>query len=290
MKVTCYVLGEKGYSALKALQGDSRAVIDTVVIGTDPALKDDHSKKIEAYCEASHLNATYDDVPKDSSNVLIAMGWRRLIHPLPHQQLIVLHDSLLPKYRGFNPLVTALIEGDTEIGVTAILGAEAYDTGAIIAVEKISVTYPITIAEAIHKISQCYGTLLQHVLEKVLADELRAVPQEETEASYSLWRDEKDYFVQWDWPAAKIQRMIDAVGPPYDGAKTWANGKQIRLIQATVVADVSIVNRDIGKVLFKDNGKPVVVCGEGLLRLDQIAHMDFEPLVFETLFRIRFGT
>ncbi|MAP54803.1 formyltransferase family protein [Altibacter sp.] len=289
MKVTCYVVGEKGYSALQALQGACRNVIDTVVIGTDSGVKDDYSKKIEAYCKASDFNATYNDAPTEASNVLIAMGWRRLIHPLPGQQLIVLHDSLLPKYRGFNPLVTALIEGDTEIGVTALLGEEAYDTGAIIDVERITITYPITIAEAISRISSCYGTLLQRVLEKVLVDDLKAVPQDESEASYSLWRDAKDYFVSWDWPAPKIGRMIDAVGSPYDGAKTWADGKQIRIMKATAIDDVPVVNRDIGKVLFKHDGKPVVVCGEGLLRLDEMATMDFKPIAFDTTFRIRFG-
>ena len=49
----------------------------------------------------------------------IAIGWRRLISGI-EGRLIVLRDSLLPKYRGFAPTVAQLLAGESEIGVTAL--------------------------------------------------------------------------------------------------------------------------------------------------------------------------
>ena len=59
-----------------------------------------------------------------------AIGWKWIIDNT--SQLIVLHDSLLPKYRGFSPLVNSLINGDTLTGVTALFASSEYDKGEII--------------------------------------------------------------------------------------------------------------------------------------------------------------
>ena len=51
----------------------------------------------------------------------------------------------------------------------------------------------------------------------------RAPPQKkqnEKEASYSLWRDEEDYFINWSLGAKTIERTINATGFPYSGART----------------------------------------------------------------------
>ena len=51
--------------------------------------------------------------------IMIAAGWRWLLPST--EKLIVLHDSLLPRYRGFNPLVSQLIDKEERLGVTAVL-------------------------------------------------------------------------------------------------------------------------------------------------------------------------
>jgi methionyl-tRNA formyltransferase len=61
----------------------------------------------------------------------MAVSWRWLIDH-PAEQLIVFHDSLLPRYRGFEPLVTSLVNGETRIGVAALFGASEFDTGDVI--------------------------------------------------------------------------------------------------------------------------------------------------------------
>ena len=86
----------------------------------------------------------------------IAIAWRWLIPIETHNTLIILHDSLLPKYRGFAPLVNMLINHEPSIGVTALFANEEFDRGDIICQKSDSVVYPIRIDEAIEKVSKLY--------------------------------------------------------------------------------------------------------------------------------------
>jgi len=288
MKIAVYASGEKALLSLESLTDELVNAIGIVIIGTDPKVQHDFSDEIRAFCEKRDLRHSFDDTILDGIEALIAIGWRRLIQKNPNQQLIVLHDSILPRYRGFNPLVTALINGDTEIGVTALFGEESYDTGSIIGVETIKISYPIRITEAIKKISGCYALLLRRVVKGLIDDTLTAVPQDHQKATYSLWRDREDYFIDWNSSSEKILRKIHAVGFPYDGAKFRLKDQIYTITEATVIPDVVVENRDVGKVIFKKDGNPVVVCGKGLLRLDTVVDKDGNPERFENKFRLRF--
>ena len=288
MKIALYVLGEKGYRAIASIPQKYLAIIERIVIGKDNKVKNDFSEDIIKICQEKMISHTFDDVIRVEYEFIITIGWRKLLSIQKKQTLIVLHDSILPRYRGFNPLVTSLINGDSEIGVTAVFGAEAYDTGAIIDVEKISIEYPITIAKAISKISVCYAKLLNRIFKKIEEDSLLSIPQNQRDATYSLWRDNEDYRIDWGWNAEKIKRMVDAVGYPYNGAKTTMNESEYTIVKAITIPDVTIENRDVGKVLFKEEGKLVVVCGQGLLRLDQVLNENGNLETFEHKFRLRF--
>jgi methionyl-tRNA formyltransferase len=85
-----------------------------------------------------------------------------------------------------------------------------------------------------------------------------------------LWRDDEDYLVDWSWPAERIRRFVDAVGAPYKGAASIVDGKMLRLLKAEALPDVAVANRTVGKVIFVRNGRPVVTCGSGLLRVDEL--------------------
>ena len=139
---------------------------------------------------------------------------------MPSVQLIVFHDSLLPRYRGFNPLVSCLINGERHIGVTALLASSEYDRGNIISRSYTEINYPIKIQNAIELILRNYRELALTVSEMIERREvITGQPQNEQEASFSLWRDEEDYRIDWSQPAEDIKRFIDAVGYPYKGAQ-----------------------------------------------------------------------
>jgi methionyl-tRNA formyltransferase len=289
-KIVFYLLNEKGYYVLKNyLQDFDSNSIEYVVLAKDNAIKNDFYNEIKEIC-ISYSIKWFDqkDIIPNFLDYKFAIGWRWIIKDTTN--LIVLHDSILPKYRGFAPLVNMLINGENELGVTALFASDDYDKGKIIVQEKVKVTYPMKIQDAINIISPLYYKLISMISKTILSGkELSANVQSENNATYSLWRDEKDYYIDWNKNSQKIIRMIDATGYPYAGAHTTLNGEVIILDNAVDFDDLKIENRDEGKIIFFDEGYPVVVCGEGLIKITEARYLDGKSIFPFKKFRSRFG-
>jgi len=290
--ITLFLMTEKGYEFLKETATKYKSLFNRVVVGNDKSIQKDFEDEIINFCVKENIDCVKKaDFKEVSSEYVIAISWRWLIKH-PSEKLIVFHDSLLPKYRGFAPLVNALINGEKEMGVTAIFGATDFDTGDIITQSKSKIFYPTTIAEAIRLNNKNYLSCAEQVLDKLLSGaEIKATKQVESEASYSVWRDEDDYKIDWSKSSSDIRRLIDAVGFPYKGASTFFDGKLLRILKAEEYVDVSIENRHYGKVLFVSEGKPVAICGKGMLKITEAyIEEDAQKIPFFPLskFRMRF--
>ncbi len=270
MNVTLYLMTQKGFAVLEALVTNNfQEIISKVIIGRDKNIENDYAEKIIALCKSNHIKYhEKNEHYKVISNFSIAVSWRWLISDNT-SRLIVLHDSLLPKYRGFSPLVNMLINEEKEIGVSALFASEKYDQGDIIAQSSTMIEYPIKISKAIELILDNYIELILNIFKSITKNEkIIAHQQNEKLASYSLWRDQHDYMINWNQSASFILNFINAVSSPYDGASTYINGIQkIRVLEAELEKDVSIENRDVGKVIFIEEKYPVIVCKTGLIKL-----------------------
>lgn len=289
-QITLFLMTEKGYRVLQHIVTHLNKTVIALVVGApDEHLTNDYFAEIQALC-------TQENIPfqprTTSRSVLpryaLAVSWRWLITDV--HSLIVLHDSLLPRYRGFAPLVSCLLNGEPEIGVTALYATAEFDRGPVLAQAARPVQYPITIAGAIDLTVACYLELVTRLWPGLCAGALPpGTPQLESAATYSLWRDEEDYRIDWGRDSTYLRRFVDALGPPYRGASTLLGGQRHRVLAAEAEPDVVIENRAPGKVLFVRAGQPVVVCGTGLLRLTALrtdAGGDALPL---RQFRSRFG-
>ena len=289
--LTIFAMTEKGLAFTEQATSKFKDIISLVVIGQDSAVANDYSEQIAETCKAAGVEFIFKkDHSQVTSEYVIAISWRWLIKH-PTDKLIVFHDSLLPRYRGFAPLVNALINGEKEVGVTALFGASEYDRGDIIQQASTTLQYPITIAEAITAINACYLECGMAVLSTLASgNKPTASAQDHSLATYSLWRDDDDYQIDWSLPASTIRRTIDALSTPYRGAFCRINGTPARILAAEEVEDVTIENRDIGKVIFIEDGLPVIVCGTGLLKVlkchDDNTSEDLLPLA---RFRSRFS-
>ncbi|WP_394153242.1 methionyl-tRNA formyltransferase [Vibrio maritimus] len=267
-----YLLGEKGFTALSHfIQQFGATSVAFVVVGRDQNVQDDYSQQVIQLC-SEHTIEFFErsDLKEVTADIYFAIGWRWI---LPTDRLVVFHDSLLPKYRGFAPLVNMLINGESEIGVTALKAVEEYDKGNILNRLTLSVSYPLKISDAISAISRLYCESLCMVFKELVeGSELLGTPQNESDASYSLWRDEEDYRINWHLSAERIVRMVDALGAPYMGAQTKCGDTELIIDEAEVWPDVDVEDREqhVGKIIFKDSNEPIVVCGTGLVKINQI--------------------
>ena len=266
--LTLFLMTEKGYRVLQYIVAHLDSSVVALVVGApDLNLAQDFFIEIRDLCAQAGIPFQRRDAPRASPTAYaLAVSWRWLITDAG--TLIVLHDSLLPRYRGFAPLVSCLINGEPAVGVTALYATAEFDQGPILGQASRPVQYPLRIAEAVQLAVACYLELITQLWPGLRAGQLPAgTPQREADATYSLWRDEQDYRIDWRADGATIRRFVDALGWPYQGASTLLNGQLHRVLAVEPEPDVRIENRTPGKVLFVRAGQPVVVCGTGLLRL-----------------------
>lgn len=267
--LTLFLMTKRGYSLLCDIVERFGHLFEEIVIARDRQLDDDCFDAIASLCRSHGIRwcdrSAY--IGAVTTPYALAVGWRWMID---HQgtQLVVFHDSLLPRYRGFNPLVSCLINGERQIGVTALLGGARYDAGDVLAQSASPIDYPMKIADAIERIRTDYKVTATEVLQRIERQErLMGQPQQDAAATYSLWRDEDDYRIPWERSATWIVRFVDAVGSPYKGASSLVDGVLARIDDAVALSDVRIENRAPGKVIWMEGTSPVVVCGAGLLKI-----------------------
>ncbi|WP_151948893.1 formyltransferase family protein [Aliarcobacter butzleri] len=292
-KIAFYIMNSKGYFVFeKFINKFGSDSISYVVSSEDKNIQKDFFVEIKELAKKEKIKffERFEDIAnieKDFSGYKFTIGWRWLIKD--ERNLIVFHDSLLPKYRGFAPLVNCLVNNENQIGVTALFASSEYDRGDIIAQRSLEINYPIKINKAIQNIEPLYFELVDEIYLKIQkCYELKAIKQDENKATYSLWLDSEDYFIDWSWSAQDIKRFVDAVGYPYDNAKAYLNGEIVKFVDIEIVKDVVVENRvrHIGKVIFIKNGMPLIVCSDGIIGLKDIRSIDGSKLLIN--FRSKF--
>lgn len=200
------------------------------------------------------------------NNLLVTVGWQYLVGN--SRKLVVMHDSLLPRFRGFAPTVTALICGESELGVTALLASAEMDSGPILAQHSVSIDEFITIERAFEALTLCYVRCLTEVLSMSHELSSRAKSQDASKATYSIWRDDDDFQIRWSKSAEDIVRLVNAVGYPYAGAKTSLSNRELAVSKAELLKDLYFEDRQPGKIWQRhDFHSADVVCGTGVVRI-----------------------
>jgi len=260
-----YLRGSKGLAALEEVVRLKWSV-DSVFLEEDTGLTNDPIAQMGEIVETLGIKPENSGSPMRHSNVALAVGWKRMIEH-EYSNLFVIHDSLLPKYRGWNPLVTALQNGDNLIGVTLFLASKEVDCGPIVAQEEIEISYPIKLERAIALIESRIKLLIPQLDTYLSSDVKLLKPQLEQFATYSLWRDDEDFQIDWSLDSKAIENFVNSVSFPYAGASTFLKGERLRIFDVKQAPDISIANRTPGKVIKVDTESFTVVCGKGLLEI-----------------------
>lgn len=205
-------------------------------------------------------------IEEDGVDVLMYAGWQYMTGVGTTTPTVVLHDSLLPHLRGFNPTVTALIEGDSHLGVTAFIPTGDVDAGPIISQHAVQITHPVAIAEALELIRPCYLATALDAIRAVRDSSPTVHEQDHSLATYSIWRDDADYRIDLAQDSDRVVRTVLALGDPYMGAYVLLGDRRVHVLAARTRPDIPFVGRDPGKVWRIEDDGPVVVCGSGMVQ------------------------
>ena len=103
-----------------------------------------------------------------------------------------------------------------------------------------------------------------------LAGAVTAQPQDDSRATYCRPLRRDDGRLRWDAPAAYLARQVRAM-IPWPGAYTYWAGQQFKVWAATVLpTDAGSATPPVPGTVVEQDRRPTVVCGEGLLALDQV--------------------
>jgi len=170
-------------------------------------------------------------------DLICVTAYGRIIPPnileLPKYGCINVHASLLPKYRGAAPVNWALINGEKKTGITTMFMDEGMDTGDILLTEEIEIESEDTSVELGNKLSEIGAGLLIKTIEKLEADELVRIKQNDDEATYAPIIKKEVGKIDWNKSADEIRNLIRGT-QPWPGAFTTYNGRNLKIFKAGV--------------------------------------------------------
>ncbi len=180
-----------------------------------------------------------DTLKEWAPDFILVVGWYHIIGDeilkIPHKGIAGLHASLLPLYRGGAPLVWALINGESETGITFFYFDNGIDTGDIIAKKKVEITVDDTIRTLYEKVEVAGIELIENYLPLIDNGTAPRIKQviDETNKVYSQ-RNPDDGVIDWQLNPKDIYNFVRAQTHPYPGAFTYYNGQRIYIWECKV--------------------------------------------------------
>lgn len=206
-------------------------------------------------------------------DLILVVGWRTMIArevvEFPRFGCLGVHDSLLPRGRGFAPTNWTIITGADRGGVTLFHMADDVDAGDIVGQREIEVTPRMTAPQLYARvIEETVGVVLEH-LPALLAGTAPRVTQDHAQATFYCARRPEDGVIDWTAPTAVIDRLVRGLAHPYPGATTTLDGASFTVWEAEPVEPAPIYEGRVpGRpVAFGEDGSVDVLTGDGVLRL-----------------------
>ena len=218
-----------------------------------------------------------EQLRKLNADLQIVIAFRmmpEIVWAMPPLGTFNLHASLLPKYRGAAPINWAVINGDTETGVTTFFLKQEIDTGDIIQQRRIPIAETDNVCIVHDKLMTMGADMVIETVDAILNESIKPIPQDELcnkgiEATPAPKIFTETCHINWSQPALNVYNLIRGLSP-YPAAWTEipdASGKMHHAkIYATEIPDDAPLCRIIGNsqagTLSTDGKRLKVLCGD----------------------------
>ncbi|MFI6097660.1 methionyl-tRNA formyltransferase [Lentzea sp. NPDC051213] len=274
MRVVMFGFQTWGHRTLQALLASEHEV---VLVVTHPrgegAYEKVWSDSVEDLARENGIEVLIRERPEDQElldrlkaadpDVIVACNWRTWIPPqvfaLPKRGTLNVHDSLLPKYAGFSPLIWALLNDEKEVGVTAHMMDDTLDAGDIVFQRSVPVGPRDTTADLFQKTLELFGPITVDGLAEIASGRTDFVKQDRSQASFFHKRAEEDLRIDFTWTAEELDRLVRAQCAPYPSAFCFHRGQRLEIIEADVSAEV--YGGTPGRIFYREGDGVTVVAG-----------------------------
>ena len=179
---------------------------------------------------------------------------------------INVHASLLPKHRGAAPIARAIMNGESETGVTTMFMDEGIDTGSILLQRKTTIGESETCGELTERLSLIGAELLTETLRELEQGTLQAFGQNESEMTYDPMLDKSLGIADFSENANLVRGRINGLNP-WPCVSVPINGARMKLLRA-----ICCEGRGEPGTVIKADPKAgfIIACGTGAVRILEI--------------------
>ena len=155
---------------------------------------------------------------------------------IPKYETINLHASLLPKYRGANPIQRAIINGDKKTGICTMITELGLDCGDVCLMEPIDISDNMTCADLFEIISKKSPRLIEKTLVGLVDNTI--IPQKQCAEGVCMANKltKEETLIDWSKPAQEIHNLVRGI---YKSPSAYFvyNGKIIKVLETCVVKE-----------------------------------------------------
>jgi methionyl-tRNA formyltransferase len=214
----------------------------------------------------------YNQVKQLNPDLIIVVAFKILpesIFTIPPLGTINLHGSLLPKYRGAAPINWAIINGETETGVTTIFINKQVDTGNIISNAKIGISENMTAGELHDEMAKVGADLLFDACLAISEHKVKTKIQEENKVILAPKIFKEDCLINFNQHAKNVHNFIRGLSP-YPSAYSVMNDKVVKLFESRIFENRNDRSELPGTIIDIIDNKLIVQCKQSSISLNEI--------------------
>lgn len=187
---------------------------------------------------------------------------------VPRFGSINVHASLLPKYRGGAPVHYALINGETETGVSIMYMEKKMDAGDVISQRSLPITRNDDVGTLFDRLSLLGRDLLMETIPHIIDGTINPVKQDETQVTFSPNITREQEVLDWNKEAKQIDFQVRGMRP-FPGAYTFLNGERFKIWAVTPLSNQT--DKEPGTIVDIQKESILVACGNGtVVQLDEV--------------------
>jgi methionyl-tRNA formyltransferase len=213
------------------------------------------------------------DIEAWRPDAMVVVAYGLILPPevlaIPKHGCLNIHASLLPRWRGAAPVQRAILEGDSETGVTIMQMDAGLDTGPILLQRALSISETDDSVVMLEKLAAIGAPALLEVLTAIESGSIKPNPQPTSGATYAKKIEKSEARIDWTRSAIEIDRRVRAFRP-WPIAETTHRGEQVRVHRARVLPGLTQGTRPPGAILGLDDDLLLVACGDAVLGIAEL--------------------
>lgn len=264
---------ELGYSVFEKIHHLDKESIKACITVDDQSDSRSFYHEFRQYCDENKIELYVLNRPKEINKIIydlkpdlcFVLCWYFLIDSEVLKSVpmgfIGIHNSILPSYRGFAPLVWTMINGEEKAGFSLFNLSDEMDAGEIWATGEVIIDTKDYIGDVLGKINRKILEVLEEKYIPLLNGQIFPQKQKAISPSYCAKRNPEDGKINWHMSARQVYNFIRAQSHPYPGAYTIYKGRKLIIWKADLCECLYYgTPGQVGQIINSQN--VLVICGD----------------------------